>query len=261
MAVSEVNRGDQPSTSGDSTFQLRKQNASVLAAGYDWKKRSLEWFSAIVFFAGFATGIAKTLPLVSFDNLWLCAAACILSMGFADIFSGLLHWAADTWGNMETPVFRTFIRSFREHHVDPFQITRHDFIETNGDTCLVLIPVIIALDLGQPRAGSDADLFVLLFGVSLSFWVVMTNQIHKWAHMLRPPAFIKVFQGNAFLDRKNHQVHHHTPFDRHYCITNGWLNGILGSIGFWKRMELAITHATGAQPRADDAFWTVQKAD
>jgi len=252
----ESNLGDSISES----WKLRKQNANALAAGYDWKKRSMEWVSATVFSVSFVLGLIKTLPLITVDNLWMCVVACLLSMGFADIFSGLLHWAADTWGDMKTPVFSTFIRSFREHHVDPFQITRHDAIETNGDTCLVLIPVIIALNLGQPQAGSDADVFILVFGISVSFWVVVTNQIHKWAHMLHPPFAIKLLQNaRILLNRKDHQVHHHTPFDRYYCITNGWLNGVLASFGFWKRMELAISSMTGAKPRADDAFWTVQK--
>lgn len=53
----------------------------------------------------------------------------IIAQFLVDFVSGLLHWAADTWGKFETPIFGpTIIRAFRMHHVDPQDITLHSFI-------------------------------------------------------------------------------------------------------------------------------------
>jgi len=238
-------------------FLKRKQNAKALADGYTWKKRLMEYFSIVGFSIGFGINLFRVAALLSWANAWMFIAGCILSMAFSDIFSGLLHWAADTWGSMETPIVKSFIRSFREHHVDPFGITRHDVVETNGDNCLALLPVVWLLVLGTPT--NDSEMFILVFAMSVLFWTVVSNQIHKWAHMLKPHPFVGVLQSwRVVLNRKEHQVHHHTPFDRYYCITTGWLNPVLASFGFWKRLENSITFLTGEHPRLDDAFWTVQ---
>jgi len=218
------------------------------------------FFSFIIFFC---LSLLNVLSHLRFENSWIALLAACLSMILADLFSGLVHWGADTWGSLQTPfVGKTFIRSFREHHVDPFQITRHDWIETNGDNCMLTVPALVPLYFIKIGENNHKELFLVCFITTLALWVALTNQFHKWAHTLKPSQSISALQElKVILSRKNHQIHHHTPFDRYYCITTGWLNPLLGSIGFWKRIENTISWAIGEFPRQDDAFWTVQKQD
>jgi ubiquitin-conjugating enzyme E2 variant len=198
----------------------------------------------------------------------------------ADFYSGIVHWGCDTWGTIETPIFKAFIRSFREHHVDPMAITRHDYIETNGDNCLLTIPVLLLLSVVPLDFAHQAEMFMYLVLACTAFWVSITNQIHKWSHTMRPAAWVAFLQeANLILSRKVHNVHHQSPYDRYYCITTGWLNPVLGACNFWRSMEAAIERFTPYRAREvrclsrfvpwllcassntsvqDDQYWTSQ---
>jgi len=77
-------------------------------------------------------------------NPFLALSALMLGFVAADFLSGFIHWLADTWGTPEWPIIgRALIRPFREHHVDQKEITRHDFVETNGNNCFISLPVAI----------------------------------------------------------------------------------------------------------------------
>lgn len=97
----------------------------------------------------------------------------------ADFISGFVHWAADTWGSVHLPIVgKAFIRPFREHHIDPMAITRHDFIETNGDNFMAAVPVfayILYQAMKSPRA-QDCDYF-LYYLFFLNLLLAFTNQV------------------------------------------------------------------------------------
>jgi len=175
----------------------------------------------------------------------------------ADFLSGIVHWACDTWGTLNTPVFgKSLIRSFREHHVDPTAITRHPFAETCGNSFSVTLPLVAICSF------LDMSLHPYLKFTSIVFcWLAFTNQIHKWAHTYKPPTFVKYLQKyRVILQGKTHNYHHFSPYDRDYCITTGWMNPLFLKLDLWKKMEKAITYFTGAKPREDDKHWTFQNA-
>ncbi|HVY25026.1 MAG TPA: fatty acid desaturase CarF family protein [Polyangiaceae bacterium] len=165
-------------------------------------------------------------------GIWLALLSLFAGMCLADFFSGLVHWSADTYGSPTMPIFGGFVRTFREHHADQVDITRHDFIETNGDVCIFSSPVH----------------FVLLFIVHDSFGLFCVlgvfvgsyanSQIHKWAHQEERPWLIRVCQSLRIVNSPAHHSRHHSgPHLTHYCITTGWMNGLLDSIGFFRKLE------------------------
>mmetsp|Transcript_20372 Transcript_20372/g.47628 ORF Transcript_20372/g.47628 Transcript_20372/m.47628 type:complete len:282 (-) Transcript_20372:117-962(-) len=181
----------------------------------------------------------------------------------SDFVSGVVHWMADTWGNLDWPlVGSTFIRSFREHHVNPQAMCLHDVIETNGDNCLVALPpVIFGLFCFQHE--EQAQSFMPAFCFSFSLFISLTNQIHGWAHAVKIPAYVRALQWLWIILPRRIHAHHHRGFhDDYYCITNGWLNKILSILHFWRALEVIVSALTGLIPREDDQYWLakVQRA-
>ncbi|EFA75308.1 hypothetical protein PPL_11384 [Heterostelium album PN500] len=239
-----------------------KEKSADLKSRYTAGKRRQEIVSVVSFVVLLSLSIEKMFSWYFARNIWIFFLSTVLAMLTADFFSGIVHWAADTWGSLDTPlVGNSFIRSFREHHVVPTQMTKHDFIETNGDNCMLTIPVLLFTAFAKVNDDSY-DMFLQCFLVQLAFWVMLTNQIHKWSHTYSLPSFVSFLQNyGIILSKRDHAVHHRNPFDKYYCITNGWLNPYLASIGFWKRLEEIITHCTGAIPRADDQAWAGDNVD
>ncbi|EGC40347.1 hypothetical protein DICPUDRAFT_52080 [Dictyostelium purpureum] len=236
----------------------KKDKSEDLKNRYTSTKRNQEIISVTLFAVFLGISIYRMLTWYFVKNIWIFLSSSVLAMFAADFFSGIVHWAADTWGSLDTPlVGNSFIRSFREHHVAPVAMTKHDVIETNGDNCMLTVPILAFTAFAKISTNTAYDMFIFSFLVNLCFWVSLTNQIHKWSHTYNVHPIVGFLQRNGIiLSKRDHAIHHRNPFDKFYCITNGWLNPWLASIGFWKRLENVITLLTGAIPRADDQAWT-----
>jgi plasmanylethanolamine desaturase len=232
--------------------KLQQHDAASLAGGYSRAIRRLEVWSIGGLGALLAVAAYRLWEHVPRNPWIVLLAVCSAYIG-ADLLSGIVHWMGDTWS---TPSARflgpTLIRPFREHHVDEKAITRHDFVETNGNNCLVSMPGAI-LSLMIPLDHGWLGVFASVFLAALVLWVLMTNQFHKWAHLGSPPAWIAFLQRwHLILPPEHHAVHHTAPFNKYYCITVGWMNWPLLAIRFFPAMEWLISSITGALPRQDD---------
>jgi ubiquitin-conjugating enzyme E2 variant len=169
----------------------------------------------------------------------LCAVTGYL---FADFLSGLVHWAGDTIGDQTTPIFGpNFVTPFRYHHVDPKDITRHDFIETNGNNCIVVAPILALLLLVTPKM-TGWFFYACTVMVFTSWFVFCTNQFHKWAHEDNPAGWVRALQrAGLILSPEHHAIHHASPQDKSYCITVGWMNPLLDKISFFRTCEAMVT--------------------
>eukprot|EP00953_Heterococcus_sp_UTEX-ZZ885_P015181 8548-Heterococcus_DN1.PRE.1 len=75
------------------------------------------------------------------------------------------------------------------------------------------------------------------------------HELHKYSHMVRPPAWIaKLQNAGIILNKRDHGLHHSSPFEEKYCIVTGHCNGIMDSSGLFRRMEKVIYERTGVEP-------------
>ena len=182
-------------------------------------------------FVFFAAAIIRSVVIevadrFSFPVALLIVVLLLAAYALSDLLSGIVHFLLDNFGSPETPVIgQKFVKPFRDHHVDPMEMTRGDFIAVNADNvfvCLpVLIPVFFFLDIGEHP-------YIGVFLVGLVAGVIMTNQLHKWAHMPQVPRLVAAAQSKGLvLSKEHHSVHHSGGYDSNYCITWGYLDVVL----------------------------------
>lgn len=249
MPEHDEQRSDSPKTFGASVH-----DASSLEAGYTAGHRRYE-IGGMLLSTTLAVLLSVRVAACPRLSGWWVPLAALIGLLFADFLSGFVHWMFDTWGSVDTPVFgRLAIRTFRHHHVDEKAITRHDFIETNGHNFGLTVILTGSGLLGvHAETATMVGTFVGMCLLAATVFVSITSQVHKWAHMDRPPRVIKALQSaRLLLSPDHHAAHHAAPYNRNYCITVGWLNGPLRAVRFFETLERVITAVTGAVPREDD---------
>jgi hypothetical protein len=181
------------------------------------------------------------------DGAWLSVVLGATVGAFAiDFVTGLVHFACDRFGSPETPVLGPLlIKAFRDHHDDPHAILEHDWIETNGEPCLLTTLALIALTFFAPDAQSQLGAAIFTTVWTMAVLGAFANQAHKWAHMRNAPRVIRFFQrAGLTLSPEEHARHHYAPHNTAYCITNGWMNPMLDGLGLWSWLERSLKGMT-----------------
>jgi len=192
-----------------------------------------------------------------FFSCWM-SVAVLAAMFFADFACGLMHWVADTWGSETIPVLGPrFLRPFRLHHLNPDDFLERSFIDANGDVALVTLPFSLSVFLIP--LDSDLGRLAAVFLVASSACALPTNQVHQWAHMSKPPSWVRWLQRyGVLLSQEQHQIHHTAPYATNYCITTGWCNPLLTAFKFFPTFESIISRVTGLEPRGEDLAYTAR---
>ena len=196
----------------------------------------LQWIGLISWTVTSTWLLGTIIPeLIQPGAVWAITASAVIAFFFSDLLSGTIHWGFDRYGTEDLPVLGPrFIKPFRDHHTDPQSICGHNFIETNGDTCIAGMPLLIA--------GLILDPSDQLFWVSFFFFTstcgILTNQFHSWAHEENPPKIAKLLQKTGLiLDPDHHKKHHSGKCDTNYCITNGHMNPLLERTRIFQQFE------------------------
>lgn len=231
MTKSNLSSNVPSSTSPPAAFRFVEASSVIIAIVFDLV---LAWYVGL--------GVMAHSPGVLV--LLLMALGAYLA---ADFVSGLVHFLGDSFGSVHTPwLGTTFVLPFRSHHEHPQGICEHDFVETNGNNAFAtLFGVVPTLWFVPVRAGGIATAFgafVLVFSVLLLF----TNQIHKWAHVARPPRLVSFLQRvGILLSRERHLSHHTPPYARGFCVTSGLVNTLLDPLGFFPWLERSLRSLLG----------------
>lgn len=224
----KVRKGSAPefAIAGDSTVETPSQVATV---GGHFGITLLNLVTA-----------ASAIPIHSTFDAIPIVGTIALSIVVGDFGTGVFHWATDNYGSIKTPVFGSVCAAFQGHHVTPWTITFRSFANNVYKICYGTIPALLLV-----AALPMEPLSKVFFTLFINWWMI-SQELHKFSHMRSTPKNIKKLQDmGIILSKKEHGLHHNSPFEGHYCILTGVCNSFLDNSKFFRHLENIVFKLTG----------------
>jgi hypothetical protein len=140
-----------------------------------------------------------------------------------DLISGLLHVVLDNPRSLEVPPLRSLASGFQAHHENPqtiFEMTLYNHLY------VMHLPLTLFFVVLLPFHGS---LYYLSYVVMVAMLHLM-QMAHRWSHMPAEdvPVMVQRLQrAGLLLSYERHDVHHHPPYAKDFCIMTGMANPLL----------------------------------
>ncbi|XP_071694334.1 fatty acid desaturase 4, chloroplastic-like [Rutidosis leptorrhynchoides] len=195
------------------------------------------------------------------SHLWLePILAGFVGYLFADLGSGVYHWAVDNYGDESTPLFGMQIDAFKRHHKWPVVITEHQF----ANHLHVIARAVTFAFLPINLIFHDYPI-VMGFMASASGCIMFSMQFHCWAHVAKnklPSIVVALQDARVLLSRSQHGTHHLPPYGKSYCIVSGVWNKFLDENKVFESLEMVVFFMFGVEPRSwseIDSNWIQDK--
>jgi len=186
---------------------------------------------------------------------WIVLAA-VAGVYLADLASGVLHWAFDTWFDPDLTFVRRMVLQVREHHIHPGRIFLVSFTQDAGTLSWIAL-ALTAPVFAWALAGGGAPAWWLLATMAVfDPLLVFMLELHKCGHRPCGPRWVRALQRAGLVLPVGHHLRHHSGnHDVNYCIINGWADVTLGRLGLFRGLERLIERWTGERPQRDDHEW------
>jgi hypothetical protein len=165
---------------------------------------------------------------------------------FVDFVSGLVHWAEDTFGSVDTPIVgRWIVEPNVLHHLDGTAFLAKSWLASSWDLLAAGVGLVAAV-----WWADRLDWHVWLFAVVGT----NANQLHKWNHSGRGrvPWPVRLLQLVRVLQTApGHAAHHQGDKNTAYCVITPYVNPVLDGLGFWRGLEGLVVRRGWAPRRPD----------